>query len=114
MWYTSIMIWKNASFAREGFHFQRANVHIVLSFLDVVFAVSTFLTDNIEITYTNQNLERAGMAVNTRGPLILSIVSENLINPIRFKKEAISSEARMIERTILPKAKVIMAKYNFI
>ena len=39
------MIWKNASFAREGFHFQRANVHIILGFLDLVFAVSTFFIE---------------------------------------------------------------------
>jgi hypothetical protein len=45
MWYTSIMIWKNASFARERFHFQRTNIHIVLGFLDVIFAVSTFFIE---------------------------------------------------------------------
>ena len=39
------MIWKNDSFAREGFHFQRANVHIILAFLDIVFAVSTFFIE---------------------------------------------------------------------
>ena len=45
MLYTSIMIWKKASFAREGFQFQWANVHIILGFLDIVFAVSTFLIE---------------------------------------------------------------------
>ena len=43
--YTSIMIWQNASFARERFHFQRANIHIILGFLDVIFAVSTFFIE---------------------------------------------------------------------
>jgi hypothetical protein len=39
------MIWKNASFARAGFHFQRANVPIILGFLDVIFTVPTFFIE---------------------------------------------------------------------
>ncbi|MBA7662340.1 hypothetical protein ES703_70368 [subsurface metagenome] len=68
------------------------------------------ITDNMAIMYTSQNLERFGIVDSPRGPFILAIVSENLTNPIWFKKAAISSELRTIERITSPKAKVTIAK----